>query len=146
MVSKMKRRFIVLFLILFVLATLFSIYINRSLDQSKQLLITELKLCEENLTGNTNSLNRYCGSTFPKSAVELYLCGKILSSRRVMDPIYYLYEESSKNPIYYGPLTQVTEGYFCTPFPLKQIHSAGIYSIKIYYFRQIIASINFSIQ
>ena len=142
-----NKLFIIIFIILFLLAIVIRIQINSSFVSPDMLSITDLQICDSDMLQNdANNSNRLCTTRFSELTTELYVCGEIRSPKRVMDPIYYLYKGNSSKVIYHQSLTRTTNGSFCAPIPLPSDNKDDNYTIKIYYFRQIIATLNFYIQ
>lgn len=145
MSKKQKRMLmVVLVLLLFMVASTLSVIAFSSFNKNSQnIVITDLRVCTKNIVGSSESINRYCEEDLSSSTNQIFVCGNIVSSVRVMPPTIYLFKNGQDNPVYYASLDKIGNGSFCQAVPLPDNNHNGIYSIKIYNYRKIIVTTDF---
>jgi hypothetical protein len=138
---------LLLALLFFGLAASTYLVLSGRIGISRNTQISDLVVCDRSIeyAGNENAI---CTGIFPKSVNELFVCGYLETEN--IDNVgltILLLRSSSEMPIYVSPANlRFNRGHFCHEIDLPVGNKTGHYTIKVYFYRKIIASSVFEIR
>ncbi len=113
--------------------------------ESRKVEVIHFEVCDKQVLTLDNE-DSHCGERFSVETERLYICGEIKVSNFAVLSLF-LFKDSVKQPIYRNPVGDVFEsGPFCREVILPSADREGFYQIRVYSFRNLIASAKFEIR
>jgi hypothetical protein len=147
--KKLKTFYIRILLTILLLGSVvtFYLFISEKLDLSRDLTISDFVVCNKSTLSDEQSTANWGGS-FTKDDKELYACGYINAKNpRISCISILLFINEKDTPLYVSPVDlQFNKGFFCHEIILPSDNKDGLFSVKVYYFRKIVAASKFEIR
>jgi len=153
MINHSKRNIFITIFIFVCLNLFFVIYLAISGNlQRKTARVKDVAICNEPIVSWEMSIIKdACSDTFVQNVDNLYVCGLIeypdLDSDNFIELMIYVFRENETRPVYINPVDdKFRQANFCREFSLPPKNQAGDYIVKIYYYRNLLASTKFDIK
>ena len=117
------------------------------LNLARDAKISGFVVCSKsNIHGESSNID--CGEIFAPDVNSLFVCGHLNTSNKEETGIsIYLFRNELEAPIYSSPVNlHLSKGKFCQEIALPTHNKRGSYSVKVYYFRRVIASTAFEVR
>lgn len=147
--KKIRKLLIMVLLALYLLgvAVTIFVFVSNGFTLTQDARVSELLICDGAITRIKNSAI-VCGETFRSDSEKLFVCGTLETELVSVDVMsVYLYRDGAGRPIYSSPPRLTTyRGDFCHELILPTERVTGNYEVKIYFYRELLASKAFVIK
>jgi len=118
-----------------------------NLNLARDAKISDFVVCGKSNVNNGSS-DMDCGGIFTPDVSSLFVCGNLDTSNKQETGIsIYLFRSELEAPVYSSPANlRFSKGKFCHEIAFPISNKKGSYTVKVYYFRRIIASTMFEVR
>jgi hypothetical protein len=118
--------------------------------EHESVTLSTVNICTQNTSAGISN-EEYCGIKFSKKIRRLFICGNIVSdkysSNYYEDLNIYVYHYGELSPLYKNiPGEKFSKGKFCEEVLLPTDIESGIFTVRIYYFRDLVAETQFELR